>query len=154
MDNIYYFANVGTDGAAWSGYFEVSSIYDTVQSTLPSNIVVNSPSAFSFVPAAFNGYSGKYVTWRTYTGALQYPTLGDGYSFDVWSDEFHDNITINNMNWIQLVAYIAQLGQGRYLLRPDKYTHIYDYGPANLVKPASVFQGRAGYLELSTIPIP
>ena len=158
MANVYYFANVGGNGVAWSGYFEVPSLSAKVGSVLPTNIVVTAPVTFSFTPAVFQPYPqylyGEYVTWRTYTGPSQYPSLGDGYSFDIWSSEFADNIIVYDMDWNQMLAFVGNQGQGIYTLRGDKYTVLYDYGPATPVAPRAILHGKSGYLQLSTTPVP
>jgi len=158
MANVYYFANIGGNGAAWSGYFEVDSLSDKVGGVLPTNIVVTAPQSFSFVPLVFQAYPpqlyGEYVTWRTYTGGSQYPSIGDGYSFDIWSAEFADNIIVQDMDWNQMIAFIGIQGQGRYSLTSNRYTVIYDYGPADIIKPKTVQHGKGGYLQLSTTPVP
>jgi hypothetical protein len=152
MANVYYFANVGTNGAAWSGRFEVASLDDKVGSTLPSNIIVNSP-AFSFTPSVFEPYPpvlyGEYVTWRTYTGDSQYPSVGDGYSFDIWSTDFSNNIIVYDFSWNEMITFVGVFGQGIYDLRTDKYTVLYNYNA-----PGTIVQGTGGSFQLSTTPVP
>ena len=156
MANVYYFANIGGNGSAWSGYFEVSSLSDVVGTTVPSNIVVASPTSFNIVPfqvLVYTAASGGYITWRTSTSSEQYLSIGDGYSFDIWSDEFYSNI-INSYTWTQMISFVGIQGTGIYALRTDKYTHVYDYGPSNIIQPRARFHGKGGYIQLSTTPVP
>lgn len=106
--------------ASWSGTFDVNNTTSSVLTEIPIDITFE-PGSFNFNPTNFSQYADsnvKYVTWRTYLGASQYPD--SGYSFDVWSDDLYDAI-ISNATWDDLVS------TGTFNLSLDKTTLIYDH---------------------------
>jgi hypothetical protein len=150
MATVYYFTNItsGASGGPWWGSMTVSSLNDVVKNTLPSSIIVTYPQAFNFAPQSVNYYSNEYVTWRTYTGSSQYPSVGDGYSMDIWSEELYTNVA-NDYTWNQLISFNAQQGVGLYTIRLDKFSVLYNYNV-----PCAIQNGKGGYFQLSTTPVP
>lgn len=123
-------------GLTWSGSFTVPNTSDVVTSSVPSNI---SAPGVSFAPAAaaqlYPSGNDSYTTWRTYSGASQYPD--SGYSLDIWSIDLYNDINSGG-TWNTLISH------GAYNLNSVKNTLIYYYNG-----PTAPYWGSGGTVTFS-----